>query len=143
MIRPGHYAIVGAAESTEIGTVPNLSSVGLALDGAVNALNDAGLAAADVDGLAVANLPVGNIAQQLGIHPRWVDGTSLGGCSWIYHLRSAIAAINAGYCTTVLFLLPNKLAASRQSRQHRELRAPNQVRRESARHRCGCRSLPD
>lgn len=104
MIRPGDFAIVGASESTEIGRVPHLSSVGLAMDGAANALEDAGLKATDIDGLTVANLPVGNLAQQLGIYPRWVDGTSVGGCSWIYHLRSAIAAINAGYCSTVLIV---------------------------------------
>lgn len=104
MIRPGSFAIVGAAESTEIGQVPGLSSVGLALDGAVNALEDAGLKASDVDGLTVANMPVGNIAQLLGIHPKWVDGTTVGGCSWIYHLRNAMAAIHAGYCTTVLIV---------------------------------------
>ncbi|NBU29660.1 MAG: hypothetical protein EBS42_16045 [Caulobacteraceae bacterium] len=98
MIRPGSFAIAGAAESTDIGTVPHLSSMGLALDGAVNALKDAGLKASDIDGLAVGHLPVGNVAQQLGVHPRWVDGTSIGGCSWIYHLRSAMAAIQAGYC---------------------------------------------
>ena len=104
MIKPGRFAIVGAAESTDIGTVPHLSSMGLALDGAVNALNDAGLKASDIDGLAVGHLPVGNVAQQLGVFPRWVDGTSIGGCSWIYHLRSAVAAINAGYCSTVLIV---------------------------------------
>ena len=104
MIKPGSFAIVGAAESTDIGTVPQLSSTGLAIDGAVNALNDAGLKAADIDGLTTANLPVGNLAQQLGIYPRWIDGTSIGGCSWMYHLRSAIAAINAGYCSTVLIV---------------------------------------
>lgn len=104
MIKPGSFAIVGAAESTDIGTVPHLSSVGLAIDGAVNALSDAGLKASDIDGLTVGHLPVGNVAQQLGIFPRWVDGTSIGGCSWIYHLRSAIAAINAGYCSTVLIV---------------------------------------
>ena len=104
MIKPGSFAIVGAAESTDIGTVPHLSSIGLALDGAANALADAGLKASDIDGLTVGHLPVGNVAQQLGIYPRWVDGTSLGGCSWIYHLRSAIAAINAGYCSTVLIV---------------------------------------
>ena len=104
MIKPGSFAIVGASESTEIGTVPGLSSMGLALDGAANALADAGLKASDIDGLTVANLPVGNVAQQLGIFPRWIDGTSIGGCSWIYHLRSAMAAINAGYCSTVLIV---------------------------------------
>lgn len=104
MIEAGSFAIVGAAESTDIGTVPDLSSMGLALDGAANALADAGLKAADIDGLTVANLSVGNVAQQLGIFPLWIDGTSIGGCSWIYHLRSAIAAINAGYCSTVLIV---------------------------------------
>lgn len=104
MIQPGSFAIVGAAESTEIGTVPQLSSMGLALDGAVNALNDAGLKASDIDGLTVAHLPVGNVVQQLGLYPRWVDGASIGGCSWMFHLHSAIAAINVGYCSTVLII---------------------------------------
>ena len=104
MIKPGSFAVIGAAESTEIGKVPHFSSVGLALDAAANALADAGLRASDIDGLTVANMPVGNMAQQLGIFPSWVDGTGIGGCSWMYHLRSAMAAINAGYCTTVLIV---------------------------------------
>ena len=37
MIPPGATAIVGAAESTEIGTVPDVSSAGLAIDAAANA----------------------------------------------------------------------------------------------------------
>lgn len=104
MIRPGDFAIVGAAESTSIGTVPELSSMGLALDAAANALVDAGLSAADIDGLTVSYLPVGNVAQQLGIYPTWVDGTGIGGCSWMFHVRSATAAIHAGYCSTVLIV---------------------------------------
>lgn len=104
MIKPGSFAIVGAAESTEIGKVSHLSSMGLAIDAAANALADAGLKASDIDGLTVANMPVGNLSQQLGIFPTWVDGTSLGGCSWMFHLRSAMAAIHAGYCTTVLIV---------------------------------------
>ena len=104
MIKPGSFAIIGAAESTEIGKVSHFSSVGLALDGAVNALADAGLRASDIDGLTVANMPTGNIAQQLGIYPKWVDGTGIGGCSWMFHLRSAMAAIHAGYCHTVLIV---------------------------------------
>jgi len=43
MIESGSIAIVGAAESTNIGVVPNVSSTGLAIDAAANALADAGL----------------------------------------------------------------------------------------------------
>ena len=104
MIAPGKYAVVGAAESTEIGKVPHFSSVGLALDAAANALEDAGLKASDVDGLTTGYLPPGDIAMQLGVYPTWVDNTVVGGCSWMFHLRSAMAAIDAGYCRTVLIV---------------------------------------
>lgn len=103
-MKPGSFAIVGASESTKIGVVPEYSSIGLAIDGAGNALEDAGLKASDIDGLTVAYLPVGNVAQLLGIYPKWVDGTGVGGCTWMFHLRSAMAAINAGYCSTVLIV---------------------------------------
>ncbi|MGD9750581.1 MAG: thiolase [Acidimicrobiia bacterium] len=101
-MRPGDIAIVGAAESTEIGTVPNVSSTGLALDGAVNALEDAGLTAKDIDGITTGYFPVADISRQLGIFPKWCDNTIVGGCSWMFQLRNAAAAINAGYCSTVL-----------------------------------------
>ncbi len=77
-MRPGDIAIVGAAESTEIGTVPNVSSTGLALDGAVNALEDAGLTAKDIDGITTGYFPVADISRQLGIFPKWCDNTIVG-----------------------------------------------------------------
>jgi acetyl-CoA acetyltransferase len=101
-MRPGDIAIVGAAESTRIGTVPDLSSTGLALDGAVNALEDAGLSARDIDGITTGYFPVADISRQLGVFPKWCDNTIVGGCSWMFQLRNAAAAIAAGYCTTVL-----------------------------------------
>ncbi len=102
MMRRGDIAIVGAAESTQIGTVPGVSSTGLALDGAVNALEDAGLTAKDIDGITTGYFPVADISRQLGIFPKWCDNTVVGGCSWMFQLRNAAAAINAGYCDTVL-----------------------------------------
>ncbi len=95
-------AIVGAAETTEMGRIPGLSVTGLHTDAALNAMADAGLTAADIDGVATAGVSPTEIAHQLGIVPSWVDGTSVGGCSFMLHVRHAAAAIAAGQATTVL-----------------------------------------
>lgn len=95
-------AIVGAAESTRMGTVPELSQTGLHADAALNAFEDCGLAPGDIDGIATAGHDPAEIAQYLGIMPTWLDGTSVGGCSFISHVRHATAAIGAGLCRTVL-----------------------------------------
>ncbi len=95
-------AIVGAAESTCMGKVPELSQTGLHADAALNALADCGLTVKDIDGIATGGHDAAEIAQYLGITPTWLDGTSVGGCSFIAHVRHATAAIKAGLCTTVL-----------------------------------------
>jgi acetyl-CoA acetyltransferase len=103
MIRPGEIAIVGAAESTRIGTVPDMAQIMLHADAALNAMADAGLKPADIDGVAcVGPMMPQQIAHYLGITPKWVDGTGVGGCSFMLHVRHAAAAIHAGYCKTVL-----------------------------------------
>jgi acetyl-CoA acetyltransferase len=103
MIRPGEIAIVGAAESTRIGAVPDMAQIMLHADAALNALADAGLKPADIDGVAcVGPMMPQQIAHYLGITPKWVDGTGVGGCSFMLHVRHAAAAIHAGYCKTVL-----------------------------------------
>ena len=95
-------AIVGAAETTELGKIPHLSQIQLHADAALNTLADAGLAAKDIDGVATAGESPVSIAHYLGIAPRWVDGSSVGGCSFMLHVRHAVAAIEAGYADTVL-----------------------------------------
>ena len=42
------------------------------------------------------------VAHYLGIAPSWVDGTAVGGCSFMLHVRHAAAAIEAGLCQCVL-----------------------------------------
>src|SRR5713226_4695501 len=42
------------------------------------------------------------ITHYLGITPKWVDGTAVGGCSFMIHVRHAAAAIASGLCETVL-----------------------------------------
>lgn len=95
-------AIVGAAETTELGKIPDLSQIQLHADAALNTLADAGLQAKDIDGVATAGESPIAIAHYLGIEPRWVDGSSVGGCSFMLHVRHAAAAIEAGYADTIL-----------------------------------------
>jgi len=95
-------AIVGAAETTELGVIPTLSQLQLHADAALNALADCGLVPSDIDGVATAGESPTSIAYALGITPTWVDGTSVGGCSFMLHVRHAAAAIKLGLCKTVL-----------------------------------------
>mgnify|MGYP001296333819 FL=1 len=95
-------AVVGAAETTELGKVPGMSQIQLHADAALNALQDAGISAKDIDGLATAGSRPTDLAHYLGITPTWVDGTAVGGCSFMLHVRHAVAALVTGQCTTVL-----------------------------------------
>ncbi|MBR0680221.1 thiolase [Roseomonas eburnea] len=102
-MRPGEIAIVGAAESTRIGAVPDMAQIMLHADAALNAMADAGLKPSDIDGVAcVGPMMPQQIAHYLGITPKWVDGTGVGGCSFMLHVRHAAAAIHAGYAKTIL-----------------------------------------
>jgi acetyl-CoA acetyltransferase len=101
-VKPGSVAIVGAAETTEMGLIPDLSVIGLHADAALNALADAGLKPSDIDGVATAGESPTSVAHYLGITPTYVDGTQVGGCSFMLHVRHAAAAINEGLATTVL-----------------------------------------
>ena len=95
-------AIVGAAESDEIGRVENKSSLQHHAESAYNALEDAGLKMSDVDGLLSAGFGTLTLAEYLGIEPTYTDSTSVGGSSFIIHIAHAMAAINAGYCEVAL-----------------------------------------
>lgn len=101
-MKPGTIAIVGAAETTDLGKIPNVSQLQLHADAALNTLADAGLKVSDIDGIATAGESPTALAHYLGIVPTWVDGTGVGGCSFMLHVRHAAAAINEGLCDTVL-----------------------------------------
>jgi acetyl-CoA acetyltransferase len=101
-MKPRTIAVVGAAETTRLGKIPDMSVIGLHADAALNALADADLKPSDIDGVATAGESPVAIAHYLGITPTWADGTSVGGCSFMLHVRHAAAAIAEGLCTTVL-----------------------------------------
>src|SRR6202000_1024178 len=95
--------IAGAAETDAIGRLPNTSTLGLHIEAARNAVADAGLTMKDIDGIATVSSPGPvQVAHALGIYPDWVDGTGVGGTSFLLHVRHAVAAIRAGYARTIL-----------------------------------------
>src|SRR5437899_3846465 len=101
-MKPKSIAIVGAAETTRLGVIPDTSQIQLHADAALNAMADAGLRPADIDGMATAGETPVTVAHYLGLTPKWVDGTAVGGCSFMIHVRHAAAAIESGLCDTVL-----------------------------------------
>ena len=95
--------IAGAAETDQIGRLPGHSTLQLHIEGALNAVADAGLSLRDIDGIATVSAPGPvQVAHALGITPDWIDGTGVGGTSFLLHVRHAVAAIRAGYARTVL-----------------------------------------
>ena len=60
-----------------------------------------GLTIDDVDGIAAGGMPTG-LAEYLGVQPRYLDGTMVGGSSYELHVEHAAAAIATGLCEVVV-----------------------------------------
>jgi acetyl-CoA acetyltransferase len=91
--------IVGVDESDEIGILPGKSQLTLHLEAIANAVRDAGLNIRDVDGIFTAGQHSPSLlGEALGVTPRYVDGTTVGGCSFIMMVGHAVAALHHGLC---------------------------------------------
>jgi acetyl-CoA acetyltransferase len=91
--------IVGVDESDDLGILPGKSQLSLHLEAVTNAVRDAGLRLRDVDGIFTAGQhSPALLGEALGITPRYVDGTSVGGCSFIIMVEHAVAALHHGLC---------------------------------------------
>ncbi len=91
--------IVGVDESDEIGTLPGKSQLTLHVEAIHNAVRDAGLKVADIDGVFTAGQhSPATIAEAIGVIPRYVDGTTVGGCSFIIMVGHAMLALHHGLC---------------------------------------------
>ena len=105
-LKRGGAAIVGAAES-DIGQVgPGFNVIDLMAQGITRALDDCGLSLKDVDGLICASTqsrtsPL-NLAEYLGISPPYIDGTIIGGSSFMFHIQHAMAALQLGLCNVAV-----------------------------------------
>ena len=71
------------------------------VDASVNAIKDCGIDKKEIDGIATTMNPAA-LAHYLGITPKWIDNTQVGGTSFLIHVRHAAAAIASGLCETVL-----------------------------------------
>jgi acetyl-CoA acetyltransferase len=100
--------VVGVAES-DLGEVADgLTPLDLCGQAAARALADAGIRKSEVDGLFTASsyypLAAMDTAEYLGIRPRHIDGTNIGGSSFVSHLLHAAAAIEQGLCSVALIV---------------------------------------
>ncbi len=103
----GKAAIVGVAQAG-LGEAPGRSAMEIAAEAAWKALDEAGLSIRDVDGLfagfAVHALPTLSAAEYLGLRPKFMDGTMVGGSSFVGHVLNAAMALDAGLCDVALIL---------------------------------------
>lgn len=100
----GKYAIAGAAESA-LGRVPGKSSLVLQADAARDAVLDAGIGFNDIDAVFAHvddRFAALQVSEYLGIRPRHVGSTSVGGMSSMCQIVHAMLAMEAGLCTTAL-----------------------------------------
>jgi acetyl-CoA acetyltransferase len=101
-LRRGAAAIVGAAESDLGHVADGLNPIDLMAQGIARAAADAGLRLRDIDGLLCATTQSRtsglNLSEYLGISPRFIDTTILGGSSFMFHVAHAVAALQLGLC---------------------------------------------
>ena len=93
-------AIVGAAESDVIGYPMELigervTSLQHHIQAIKNVSTLTGIPIADIQGVFSAGW-TGELCEHLGLKPRYLDTTSVGGCSFQIHVHHALAAIHAG-----------------------------------------------
>lgn len=111
----GKAAIVGAIDAAS--PTGKLDKKGRALEISMikGALDDAGLKISDVDGVfsctgMMASL---ELAEYLGITPRYTDSTMTGGSSFEVHVEHAMAALALGLCEVALIVYAQTPKSSR------------------------------
>jgi acetyl-CoA acetyltransferase len=112
----GSVAIVGVHEHPTR-WAPDKSEFQIMAESARGALEDCGLELGDVDGLFAASMSMGimgvvQLAEYLDLKPGHLDGTNIGGSSFVAHVSHAAAAIHAGLCQVALILYGSTAASN-------------------------------
>ena len=113
---PNNIAIAGVYEH-ESRFSPDKTEFQIMAECAKGALDDSGLTLTDVDGLFGASMTMGmmgivDLAEYLNIRPTHIDGSNIGGSSFVSHVSHAAAAINAGLCDVALVLYGSTAASN-------------------------------
>jgi acetyl-CoA acetyltransferase len=102
----GEAAIVGVADAVSPNGVLEGSLRELEVQVITEAVESAGLSIRDIDGLASCTgamfMPSVELAEYLGIAPRWTESTQTGGSSFEIHVEHAASAIAHGLCDVVV-----------------------------------------
>ena len=89
-------AIVGAAEANEIGFLDEpVTSLQLHIEAIKNLSDQTGVPINKIDGVFSTGWS-SELCEHLGIQPKYIDTTSVGGCSFELHVHHAMLAIHAG-----------------------------------------------
>ena len=124
----GRASLVGAAQykPEKYAAAPRMFHLEQVADLAVQALDDAGLQLADVDGLALhgplfheAGMFVPAMAgEYLGLRLDFAEVVDLGGATSVGLVWRAAAAIELGLCSTVLCVIPARMAPENAADDH-------------------------
>jgi acetyl-CoA acetyltransferase len=112
----GQIAIAGVYEYPQR-WAPDKTEYQIMAECGREALADAGLTLSDVDGLFGASMGMGpmgmvQLSEYLNIKPRYLDGSNIGGSSFVSHVAHAAAAIHAGLCEVAMILYGSTAASS-------------------------------
>lgn len=110
--------IVGVALS-DYPKAPHLDSYGHHALALRRVLDDSGVKLGDIDGYMSVGIggqsidDAATMAEYLGVRYRWIDGTQLGGASYIAFMERAATAIRDGVCDTVLMTYGSDLRSNK------------------------------
>lgn len=114
--RPAEHIVIAGVAEAPLGIVADQTENSMAALASREALDEAGLTLADVDGLFVnymgdeGSVQVG---EYLGIQPRYADSSDLGGAAFDAYVHHAMLAIAAGRCEVALIAFASRQRSKR------------------------------
>ena len=133
MTLSGAVAIAGVYEHPTR-WAPDKTEFQIMAESAKGALDDAGLTIGDVDALFAASMTMSgmgivDLAEYLDLKPDYLDGTNIGGSSFVAHVAHAAAAIHAGHVRGRPRALRQHRGVQRDGHRHRAWAASDATRR--------------